>query len=163
MFSFLGVAMHKASTCQARVKPKALRSVRPDPHCASRFGADLSGARSRRLFWNSQPGSLKVSAATCLVRGGIAKQPESAAMLRIDHGVLDPFSELSSIFLGAKLLRRDLSNSFFQKKIITTSMQIYISETDVLPCHQRGFASSTSQAQAKPPRISVVIPDPLAE
>ena len=45
-----------------------------------------------------------------------AKQPESAAMLRIDHGVLDPFSEESSIFLKAKLLRRALSNSIFPNK-----------------------------------------------
>ena len=58
---------------------------------------------------------INISSLNCIAAVA-AKQPESAAMLRIDHGVLDPFSELSSIFLEAKLLRRDLSNSIFQTK-----------------------------------------------
>jgi hypothetical protein len=87
-------------------------------------------------------------------------------MPRIDHGVLDPLSEESSIFLEAKLLRRGLSNSIFQKKRITISVPIYLSESHVLPVRQRVHAkhkASTSQAQGKHAPPSVVIPDPLAE
>jgi hypothetical protein len=92
-----------------------------------------------------------------------AKQPESAAMLRIDHGVLDHFSEEYSIFIKAKLLRRDLPNSIFQKKLITISIPIHLSENNVLPVPQRRFAPSKRQAQGKHPPPSSVIPDPLAE
>ena len=78
-------------------------------------------------------------------------------MLRIDHGVLNPFSEKAPNILEAKLLRGDLSDSIFQKKQITISIPIYVSKSDVLPLPQRG----SGQAQAKPPPPSAVTPHPV--
>ena len=68
------------------------------------------------LFGNTLlPAPTRLHSSKCIAAVA-AKQPESAAMLRIDHGVLDPFSKKAPNILEAKLLRRDLSDSTFPEK-----------------------------------------------
>ena len=69
------------------------------------------------LFGNTLlPAPTRLQSGLKCVTAVVAKQPESAAMLRIDHGVVDPFSEKASNILEAKLLCGDLSDSTFPKK-----------------------------------------------
>ena len=111
MISILGLSYKVLQT--SKLQQFSLQS----PNTAFALHSAIIGyilADQKMLFGNTLlPAPNRLHSSKCIAAAA-AKQPESAAMLRIDHGVVDPFSEKASKSLEAKLLCRDLSDSILQ-------------------------------------------------